>query len=228
MLMKTLKTLLVVISLIFGITEQGHAQLSANSIFTNNELVWYGLDFTGAKFIGKFDEGFDSKPTSATELISWYIPAWNRLVLEEPRNFDLKSTFRKTSIYYDIQPVESLNSKMKPEGLLTYNSHMLLKDKLAGMISAYPEGSRKEGLGLVLIVESFDKSYRKGNYWVVFFDIKTRTILFSDYCSASPTGLGLRNYWSGSLKHVLAEIRFFRYDMWKKNILRDNRLMVIN
>jgi len=226
--MKTFKTLLITAGLVLPFPETNFAQLSANVIFTNNELVWYGLDFTGAKFIGKFNEGFDSRPTSANELISSYIPAWNRLVLEEPRNFNLKSTFRKTSIYYDIQPIESLNSKIKPEGILTYNSHMLHKDQLAAMVSAYPEGSRKEGLGLVFIVESFDKSYRKGNYWVVFFDIKTHKILFSDYCSSSPAGFGLRNYWAGSLKHVLGEIRFFRYDMWKKNILRDNKLMVIN
>ncbi|PBQ30531.1 hypothetical protein CNR22_01685 [Sphingobacteriaceae bacterium] len=225
--MKTFKMLLLITTLVVSLSQTSHAQLSANAIFTNNELVWYGLDFTGAKFIGKFDDGFDSKPTSANELISYYVPAWNQLVLDEPRNFDLKNTFRKTSIFYEIQPVANLNSKINPEGILTYNSCMLHKDQLGAMVSAYPEGSRKDGLGLVLIVESFDKSYRKGNFWVVFFDIKTHKILFSDYCSGAPSGFGLRNYWAGSLKHVLAEIRFFRYEMWKTNVLRDSRLMVI-
>lgn len=226
--MKNLRTLVIITALTVSFSGTCQVQLSANTVFTDNALVWYGLDFTKARFIGKFDEGFDSKPTSANELISGYIPAWNRLVVQEPRNFDLKNTFRKTSIYYDLQPVDSVNSKIKPEGILTYNSYMLHKDQLAAMIAEYPEGSRKDGLGLVFVVESFDKSYRKGNYWVVFFDIKTRKILFSDYCSASPAGFGLRNYWAGSLKHVLGEIRFFRYDMWKKNVLRDSRLMVIN
>ncbi|MBL7931607.1 MAG: hypothetical protein JNL60_06890 [Bacteroidia bacterium] len=101
-----------------------------------------------------------------------------------------------------------------------------MKDKLPTMVKAYPEGDKKEGLGLVFIVESFDKSYHRGNYWIVFFDIQSRKILFSDYCSGSPSGFGLRNYWAGSLKHVLAEIQILRYNMWKKTALRDNQQVV--
>lgn len=205
-----------------------NAQLTPASVFTNNTLIWYGLDFTEARFIGKFDQGFDHNAVSANELITKYIPAWNKLILEEPRNFDLRSVFRKSNIYYDIKPVESGNVKIKAEGILSYNSYMLMKDKLANMIKAYPEGEMKEGLGLVFIVESFDKSYHKGSYWVVFFDIKSKAILFTDYCSGPPSGFGLRNYWAGSLKHVLTEIRFLRYDMWKKTAMRDNHSVVVH
>jgi len=141
---------------------------------------------------------------------------------------DLKAAFRKTNIYYDIKPVETLNAKINPEGVFTHNSHMIMKDKLPGMIKAYPEGDKKTGTGLVFIVESFDKSYRKGNFWVVFFDIQSRKILFSDYCSGIPSGFGLRNYWAGSLKHVLAEIQILRYNMWKKAAVRDNQQVVTN
>src|SRR5688572_30218992 len=188
--MKTLKLLILSLALtaVTGITK---AQLTPSLVFAGNDLIWYGLDFTEARFIGKFDQGFNQNQVSAQEIVSKYIPAWNRLVIEEPRNFDIKSAFRKNNIYYDTKPVDSLNSKINPEGILTYNSYVLMKDKLPSMIKAYPEGDKKTGVALVFIVESFDKSYRKGNYWIVFFDIQSRKILFSDYCSGSPSGFGL-------------------------------------
>jgi hypothetical protein len=225
--MKTLR-IFCLTAILLGYQFRAGAQLTPASVFTNNELIWYGLDFTEARFIGTFDEGFNRNHVSANELISTYMPAWNRLVLEEPMNFNLQSTFRKSSVYYDIRPVESLNARIKAEGIVTYNSYVLMKDRLAAMVKAYPEGDKKEGLGLVFIVESFDKSYRKGNYWIVFFDIRSRKILLSDYCSGAPVGFGLRNYWAGSLKHVLNEVRFLRYDMWKKNAMRENPSVVVN
>lgn len=225
--MKSLKQIsLALILMVCGIAVQ--AQQTPAKVFSGSDLVWYGLDFTEARFIGKFEQGFDENRVSGSDLINKYIPSWNKLVLEEPQNFDLKNSFRKTNIYYDIKPVESLNAKINSEGILTYNSYMLMKDKLPGMVKAYPEGEKKEGLGLVFIVESFDKSYRKGNFWIVFFDIQSRKILFSDYCSGTPAGFGLRNYWAGSVKRVLWEIQTLRYNIWKKAAIRDNQQVVTN
>ena len=133
--MKTLKFLsLTLVLLAYNYTS--NAQVTPANVFTSSELVWYGLDFTEARFIGKFEQGFDENQVSASEMIHRYIPAWNKLVLEEPRNFDLKSAFRKNNVYYDIKPVENLNSKINPDGIFTYNNHIIMKDKLAGMIKA--------------------------------------------------------------------------------------------
>src|SRR5690349_21072400 len=136
------------------------AQQTTNPVFTADEVVWYGLDFTNTRFIGRFDQGFGHKPTSEFELVNTYMGDWNRLVVTEPQNFDLRNTFRKKNVFYDINPVHKLNQDVKYDGLLTVNSHSIPKERLAEMVAAYGEGNKKEGLGLVFIVESFNKPYQ--------------------------------------------------------------------
>jgi hypothetical protein len=196
-------------------------QLSSKDIFENHELVWYGLDFSQAKFVGKFDQGFGRNPVNEFEIINKYIPAWNSLVVVEPRNFDLENTFWKKTVYYDLKPVEALNAKIKPEDVYTYNSYTLDKGKLEPLIQSYADGDKKEGLGLVFVVESFNKPMLEASYWIIFFDIRTKKILLSERCAGKPSGFGLRNYWAGSLKRVLNDIRFYKFKAWKKMLSKE-------
>jgi hypothetical protein len=196
------------------------AQLSAKDIFERRDMVWYGLDFSNAKFIGVPVCDFGKK-INEFDLVHKYIPAWNTLVIMQPNAFRLKSTFWKTDIYNDLKPVESMNEKIKPEEIYTLNSHYISKDLLEAKIQAYPQGDKKEGLGLVVVVESFDKPNHLGNYWVVFFDIQTKKILLSEHCSGKPVGFGMRNYWAGSLKHVLEDIHDYKFKMWRRTYIKD-------
>src|SRR5690349_21636929 len=94
--------LLVVFGLFSGILT---AQLNSSDIFKEDAIVWYGLDFSRAKFIGKFDQGAGINSINEFELINKYIPAWNELVINQPERFDLKRVFRKNYIYNDLTSV---------------------------------------------------------------------------------------------------------------------------
>lgn len=202
------------------------SQSNVRDIFCTNNLVWYGLDFSEAKFIGRFDQGYGIRSVNESEIVNKYIPAWNELIVIEPWNFQLKSTFRKTSIYYDLEPVAKRNASIKTEGLFSYNTHFLPKDHLDKMIASYEGGDKNEGLGLVFIVESFDKPNRTANFWIVFFDIKTKSVLLSEYCSGEPVGFGIRNYWAGAIKHVLRDIRYVKFNRWNKVALKKSENVV--
>lgn len=219
---KTIKHLILTILMVtFNLS---YSQVNTKDVFTSKELVWYGLDFSNARFIGKFNHDFSSRPVSEYELINKYIPAWNSLVIMEPDNFDLKSAFRKKTVYNDLKPVSRKNEAIKEEGIITLNSYSITKDRISQIVSSYAEGDKQEGLGLTCIVESFDKANGQGNFWIVFFDIKTRQVLFSERCSGAPVGFGIRNYWAGALKHVLKTIRYEKYELWKKNSLKGTEL----
>jgi hypothetical protein len=201
-----------------------YAQLNTADIFTGTNLVWYGLDFSKAKFIGKFEQAKNFRPVNSFDIVNKYIPSWNELVVMEPDNFDLKSTFRKKHVYYDLKPVAARNEKISTDDLITLNSNSISSDELQSIISSYTPGDKKEGIGLVLIVESFNKPFAMASAWVVFFDIKSKTVLLSDYCKGKPVGFGLRNYWAGSVKHMLAEIRFWKYDNWRRQYAKPKEI----
>jgi hypothetical protein len=114
--------------------------------------------------------------------------------------------------------VEKNNKAISPDDVMTYNSHSISREEVSKIISKYDQGDKTEGLGLVFVVESFDKNIPYGAYWVTFFDIKTKKVLFTERCAGTPIGIGLRNYWAGSLKNVLTDIREQKFKMWKKQV----------
>ncbi len=204
------------------LSQNCYSQIKTKEIFTSGEMVWYGLDFSNARFIGKFNHDFSHRSISDFELVTKYIPAWNSLIIMEPHNFDLKNTFKKQIVYNDLTAVNARNEAIKQDGILTLNSHFISKSDLNGIIAGYKDGTKTEGLGLTIVVESFDKANRQGNFWIVFFDIKTKLVLLSEHCSGEPVGFGVRNYWAGSLKHVLEDIRYGKYDAWKKRAFKES------
>src|SRR5438477_13026793 len=82
---------------------------TAKDVFNRDEIVWYGLDFSKAKMIGQFDQGAGAGAASGSDLKMKYFPGWNAVILNEPKKYDLKKTFRKMSVFNDISPVEAKN-----------------------------------------------------------------------------------------------------------------------
>jgi hypothetical protein len=206
-----------ILSVVVFAPQKSFSQLSIKDAFSSRELVWYGLDFTKAKFIGKTDQAFDIKPVNEFELVNNYIPGWNNLVAMEQNNFNLRTAFWRNDVYYDLEPVKKHNAEIQPEGIMTYNRHTITKEDVENVVSTLKSGEKKEGIGLIFVVECFDKGAMLGSYWVTFFDIQTKKILFTERCAGTPKGFGLRNFWAGSIKQVLAEIREYKYKNWKKN-----------
>lgn len=202
---------------VFGIII--YQQIETKDVFSQNEVVWYGLDFSKSKFIGSFENIKGTMPIDAFELRESYIPAWNSLVVSEPNNFDIKKTFWKKDVYYDLKSVESVNSTIDTRDLITQNNHIISKSDLPKMVALYNKGDKKEGLGLSFIIECFDKSKVQASLWVVFFDIETKKILLSKYCVGKPVGFGIRNYWAGAIKHIMNEIRYNKFQKWSKESL---------
>jgi hypothetical protein len=218
---------LIIYSVLFVCGVVVYAQLKPKDIFSQNEVVWYGLDFSKSKFIGSFENLKGTVPISAEELIMSYIPAWNNLIVSEPLNFDIENTFWKKSVYYDLKSVESINSKIPRENLITLNSHVISKTELPEMVALYKKGDKKEGLGLSFIIESFDKPRLEASLWVVFFDIESKKVLLSKHCTGEPFGFGLRNYWAGSIKHIMNDIRFRKFQKWSRETTNETDALAI-
>lgn len=188
---------------------------SAKDVFTAKEIVWYGLDFTKAKFVGQFDQGFGAMPATGYDIKNKWVGQWNALVAKEPQNFKLKEALGKESIYYDLAPVNEANTKMNAEKCMSVNAGKIDPGQISAMVKSYGTGDKKEGLGLVFIVENFDKGMETADVYVTFFDIATRKVLISEKMSGRPVGVGMRNYWAGAVKSIIKSISSGEYKNWK-------------
>jgi len=182
---------------------------SASSVFNTHEVTWFGVDFSNAKFIGP--EGF----SNPVEIVDRFFDSWNNLVVSEQKKYDIKKHFRKRYVEYDLSIVKERNSSVDPDDLVleSYESHELSMEDIRQIISEY--NSNRSGLGLVFIVETFNKPRDLGTMYVTFFDIKTGKVLFTEKLSGKAGGIGLRNYWASSIHKVFIESGK-QYGKWKK------------
>jgi hypothetical protein len=74
------------------------------------------------------------------------------------------------------------------------------------------------GVGVVFIMESFNKEEEKGHMWVVFFDIPTKEVLLMEKMSGAAGGFGWRNYWARTYYNVLKEIEKTQYKAWLEKL----------
>ncbi len=194
----------------------GSAMAQEKKVFSVNEIVWYGCDFTKAKFVGEFDQGMGAMPAKGYDMRTKWIPAWNTLIAKEQKNFDFKKAFEKDNIYYDIEPVTTVNAKMNTDACMANNPGKIEKSNIGDMISKYPAGEKKEGVGCVFIVENFNKSTETAAVYCTFFDISSKKVLLCEKVEGKAMGVGMRNYWAGAIKAIIKTIEKSEWNSWKK------------
>lgn len=205
-----------------AISIQQKAQNKEGDVFTKDEIVWIGLDFSKAKLVGQFDQGAGVMPATGSDIKVKYIPAWNMLILNEQKKYNIGKAFRKIKVFNDIGIVEKSNSAIDVDNLITYNDYKFDNSNttIQEIISGYSRGEKADGIGLVFIIESFNKPAERASLYVTFFDIATKKVLFTEKMIGKPGGFGLRNYWAGSIKNILNQIDDRAYKVWKKNSIK--------
>jgi hypothetical protein len=208
--MKKILSLAIIVAAGFNMKAQ-----SAKEVFSATEVVWYGLDFTKAKFVGQFDQGFGALPATGMDMKNKWIPQWNSLIAKEPQNFKIKDAIRKDNIYYDLAPLNELNSKIDVDKAMSFNAGKIEASEIDGMVKNYGTGDKKSGIGLAFIVENFDKNMETASVYVTFFDIASKKVLMTEKMSGKAMGVGMRNYWAGAIKAILKQIDANEYKNWK-------------
>ena len=202
------KLMLIFICLI--ISSQVLQSQETGDIFTSKEAIWYGLDFSKVRLIGT--EGF----SDVAKIKDVYFSSWNNLIINEPAKYNLQLMFFKDTVFYNLNVVEKRNKLPEVDELVISNdSYSLDKNTIAEIIKEY-NSKEKEGLGIVFIMESFNKPKRAGTMWVTFFDIASKTVLLTEKMSGKPGGAGLRNYWARTYYNVMAKIQKTEYLKWEK------------
>ncbi len=204
--MKSIK--LVLLFLLLSATL--HAQ-SVRDVFSSPSLIWYGIDFSKAKFVGPQETWGEHQKIKET-----YFPAWNNFVMSEPEKYNLKKTFRKDMVTIDLKAVKEQNDKVATDNLIvTYGDvPMLPEASIVNHVANYIDPAQKS-LGLVFVVESFNKIKQIGLFHVIFFDVATGNVLMIKTMEGDAGGFGLKNYWAKSFFNVLLQCEK-SWGKWKK------------
>ena len=188
---------------------------NAKSALASTEIVWFGLDFTKAKFVGAFDQAGGVAPATGSDMKSKWIPSWNSLIANEPQNFDLKKSFRKDNVIYDLKSINMLNGKIDVDGCMVYNEGKIERTEIDGMVKKYTPDVKKDGIGVSFIIENFNKGTQEATLFVTFFDIASKKVLVCEKITGKALGMGMRNYWAGAIKVILRQIDATEYKNWK-------------
>lgn len=193
------------------------SQNTKQDISKANEIIWYGLNFSQAKMVGQFDQAVGAGAATASELKDKWVPGWNTLVISEPQNFKIKEALKKDKIYFDMKPTEKMNRDIKTDDFMGVNAFTFddAQKTVQNIVSKLSGGDKNEGIGMVFIVESFNKTSDEASVYVTLFDIKTKSVLVTEKIIGKPKGIGLRNFWAGAVKHIIKQIDDRYYDSWK-------------
>lgn len=147
-----------------------------------------------------------------------YFKSINDVIVTEIKKFNLSKFFRKSSVTVNLDVVKKNNEKIIVDELVTtdikYNK-FIDQSMAEELIKNYDCGS-DIGLGLVFVMENFNKSETTASMLVTFFDIKTKKILLMERMVGKAGGFGFRNYWVNTVYKVLKQIDGDYYDKWKE------------
>lgn len=211
-----MKKFLTLVFVLAGLISSAQKHYAAKDLFTEKSIVWFGIDYSKAKFIGSFAQFKDAGEVDGSKLVTTYFPGWNNVILREPKKYDIAKFFNKESVPSDLSSVTKINSATKPQGIMQENDYVLSETEIPRMVAKYKSTQNKQGLGLVFITESYNHSKESGSYYVVIFDIASKKVLISEKISTRPGGIGLKNYWISTAFKALEEVSDNTYAKWQK------------
>jgi hypothetical protein len=189
---------------------QSYAQNTLADVFSGKaKVVFLGLDFTQAKYIGS--PGF----TDPNAIQNQHMVSWNTLIEAEPKKFSLEKPLKLRADQYSAKVADMIkhNKNVNVADNIINESYTLTEDQARKAVSKYAL-SEKEGVGVVYVVESLNKTLEKMTVWVTFIDLSTRKILLIEKVEGKAAGFGFRNYWAGAVYKINGNIGSNYYKKW--------------
>ena len=194
------KTLLLLAAIVCAIASNAQ---DTKLVFGSPTIAWFGLDFTKAKMVGFTD--------SPHKIRDEYFSAWNASV-----DMDLSKAFQKKAAYKDPNGINKANLARETETLVSTDDKEMSAENIAENVKQMPTGQKKEGLGVLFIVQSFNKVLDVATVHITFFDIATRKVLWTKKVTGKPSGGSPKSAWTGAIKNIIDKIEKKEFSAWKK------------
>lgn len=195
--MKTPLKLFFAISFTFVAVFSSTAQTPADALKHGSDVTFFGIDFSNSKGV--------ILGATAEEMRDKYFPAINTLLLVEQDKYSIKKAFSKSEVTNSLAEVNKCNQALDVANFNVYSKKdvkALDTDALTQMIQRY-NLQDKNGIGLVFIAESLDKTENLGVYHLVYFSMPEGKIILTEKVSGKSKGFGMRNFWANSIYEIL-------------------------
>ncbi len=193
------------------------AQTKADIFNEANDITWLGLDYTQAKLIGSASQFKDAGDITNSDFRDKYVPAWNQIFIDEQKKYDVASAVHRSSVKYAIDITDKTNAAITNHDFFSNNPDdykKLDEEKIKDLVKKY-DFKDKTGVGLLFFIDGMSKGKKEAGAWVTFVDMKTKTLLLTQYMTGKASGIGFRAYWINPIHDILKDIKS-DYDDWKK------------
>lgn len=183
----------------------------------DRDILWTGINFSMAKFTRN---GFNF----SQEIMQHYFHDWNMLILNDQKKYDIRMSFRKPIMQYDLSLVTKINKGVKVSSVLSSHIHLndiLNEEKIRAYISQLSFDARQK-YALTFLVESFDADTKIASIWVVVFRTADSEVVLCEQYLKAPGGIGTRNYWGRTFYNLLYDIKTYAFQRWE-NMVQENQ-----
>lgn len=194
-----------------------------SDFLTHREVTWLGVDFSKARFTRS---GFQL----TQEVIQRYFNDWNILIISDQKKYDVRMSFRKPVMQYDLSWVTRRNKSVKLSTLL---KDFITMDAVYSeeAVMAYMQEAMLPNVSdyaILFIVESFDDHTKLGTLWVVIVRTADNQVVLCEKFMKSPGGFGLRNYWGRVFYNLFFDIQKYAFLRWENLVKSSEQLKVEN
>ncbi|MBD78972.1 MAG: hypothetical protein CL840_08645 [Crocinitomicaceae bacterium] len=197
-----MKQLIIILIGLYVLGFQSQAQ-NTEYIYNQNEVHFYGLDFSQSKMIG---DDFDQE----SKIVEHYFRAWNDLLFVERDKYNVERLFDFKKAFYYPRFLDGTNRMVDANSLRTNGSHKIERAKIFEAVRNYnlPQDA---GLGMVIFVETFNEYNDESVLYYAFFDIESRDLILIQQMKGETGGVGFRNSWANSIHFTMEEWKRLTY-----------------
>ena len=203
---------LVASIIFFGLSMPVFSQ-TLKDVFSNSEtsITYLGIEFSKTTLL---DTG------NPADIKNRLYASINQLIVNEPKKYGLKEAFHKSNIGYDFGAVTQSNAQANVNEILSTNSADFNRFKESDITAIVKKLSLvdKKRVGLLFIMGAMRKVDNKSDaaIWVTLIDMKTKKVLMTErVVSKGKGGIGFRNYWASTIRHLLDDIEDDKYKSWQ-------------
>ena len=158
-------------------------------VYEADTIIYYGIDFSNFGL-------FNPEKVGQEESIIKYFPVWINGV-HKAYSKDQMEAILKKEVEKNFQPVQERYKLIRDEWI-GFEKHTFETDKIQSIVKEY-ELDRTTGVGLVLIIENFNKEKEHARVNFTFFDIETREVLWSVESKGEAMSAGMTKHWVNAI-----------------------------
>ena len=166
-----------------------------------DELVWCGIDYTLVKFIGSTDQ-FNDLP----KIQSYYFGAWNEIIEEEKKKYDLNTAFSVATVSYNMEYTILRSQERDMSGIIQNGPYTIDEEQVKSVVMLNTDPSADK-LGAMFVMETLNKNAGISTMWLAVFNLASGEILYMRRYSGAVGGFGFRNYYARSHYNVIKNLK---------------------